>query len=102
MNFSGPMGGNFEDIQRRVSNYIRISQYISMHPFSVEEVQEAWDLFQTFSGQIHNACVSHTLSQSRDAMLTEQELLVGTIVAKSSQPRRRKDLMAKVCMILAA
>jgi RNA-dependent RNA polymerase len=98
MNYPGPTGGDFEAIQRGVSDYIRVSQYISMHPFTVDEVQEAWDLFNTFSAQVHNACVSHTLSQSRDAMLTEQELLIGTIVAKSNQPRRRKDLMAKVCV----
>ena len=29
-------------------------------------------------------------------MLTEEEAAVGTIVAKCSQPRRRKDLMSKL------
>jgi hypothetical protein len=29
-------------------------------------------------------------------MLTEEEAMVGTIVAKCSQPRKRRDLMAKL------
>jgi RNA-dependent RNA polymerase len=95
INDPGPTASDFDEIQIRVDQYVRASEYTSMEDFSVQEVQEAWDLFQTFTGQIHNACVSHTLSQSRDAMLTEQELIVGTIVAKSSQPRKRKDTMAK-------
>jgi RNA-dependent RNA polymerase len=98
LNDAHSVSSNFGDIQVRMQSYLRASDYISMDPATVEEVQEAWDLFQTFAGRLRDACVSHTLSQSRDAMLTEQEVLVGTIVAKSSQPRKRKDTMAKVCL----
>jgi RNA-dependent RNA polymerase len=97
INYAGPTSRDFEDIQTRLASHVRASGYISLHACTFVEVQDAWDLFNTFSGQIHNACVAHSLAQARDAMLMEQELLVGTIVAKSSQPRKRKDVMAKVC-----
>jgi RNA-dependent RNA polymerase len=96
LNELGPTRSDFDDIQLGVEDYIRRSGFISMDPITMDEAQEAWDLFQTFTSQIHNACISYTLSQSKDAMLTEQELVIGTIVAKSNQPRRRKDMMAKV------
>jgi RNA-dependent RNA polymerase len=95
----GPTQGDFDEIQLAVEDYIRRTNFISMDLVTMDETQEAWDLLQTFTGQIHSACVSYTLSQSRNAMLTEQELVIGTIVAKSNQPRRRKDMMAKACTI---
>jgi RNA-dependent RNA polymerase len=96
INSLDPLQSDFDPIQIEVERHVQSSGYMSPDPISMVEVQDAWDLFQSCVGQIHSACVAHTLSQSRNAMLTEQELLIGTIVAKSSQPRKRKDTMAKV------
>jgi len=41
-------------------------------------------------------CAAHTISYHRDAMLTEEEVAVGTIVAKTSQPRYRRDMISKL------
>jgi RNA-dependent RNA polymerase len=52
--------------------------------------------FDRFSSELFDICANHTLSNSKAAILTEEEAIMGTIVAKSSQPRRRKELMSKL------
>jgi hypothetical protein len=97
LNYTGPTANHFERIPMLVERYIRDELgYNPMAMATQNQVQAAWDLFQTYAGQAHGICSSHTLSQAKDAMLMEQEILIGTIVAKSSQARRRHDLMAKV------
>lgn len=73
----------------------RISEFID--PAAVDEfyLQHISELFDKYASQFGSVCSSNTASYSRDAMLTEEEVAVGTIVARSSQPRRRKDLMSK-------
>jgi RNA-dependent RNA polymerase len=39
---------------------------------------------------------AHAISYRRDAMLTEEEAAVGTIVARTSQPRHRRDMISKL------
>jgi RNA-dependent RNA polymerase len=109
---------SYDPIEVAVENHIRSSEYISLEPITREEVEQAQSLFQTHVNQTYSACAAHALVQTRTAMLTEQgrdmrkamvfamfnlatELLVGTIVAKSSQPRRRSDLMSKVRRLTA-
>ncbi|KAK7693714.1 hypothetical protein QCA50_003286 [Cerrena zonata] len=62
----------------------------------VDIIFELWDLLQQYTSQIQSICADHTLSHARNALLTEEEVTVGTIVAKSSQPRRRKEIMTKM------
>jgi hypothetical protein len=38
-------------------------------------------------------CVAHTLSHTRNALLSEGEAVIGTIIAKTSQVRKRADLI---------
>jgi RNA-dependent RNA polymerase len=53
-------------------------------------------IFDVYQKELLFICRSHTLSFKKGARLSEQEVLVGTIVAKTSQPRRRIDLMAQM------
>lgn len=53
-------------------------------------------LFHHYRSELQNICGTHSLSQKRSAMLSEEEAVVGTIVANTSQPRRRLDYIAKV------
>ncbi|KAI0348632.1 RdRP-domain-containing protein [Trametopsis cervina] len=73
-----------------------VAGFIQLGRFAEELVAEMWELFENYRSQLQTICVDHTLSNARDAMLTEEEAVVGTIVAKCSQPRKRKDLMSKM------
>jgi len=56
----------------------------------------AFALFERYTAELKTICASHTISYHRDAMLTEEEVAVGTIVAKTSQPRHRRDVISKL------
>lgn len=63
-------------------------------------VEEMWnytnDLFSRYSSELQMICAANTLSHARTAHLSEEEAIIGTIIQKSSQPRKRKDLMSKL------
>jgi len=73
----------------------RISEFIPTNP-DHETIQDVSHLFSRYTSELQTICMAHTLSYGRSAMLTEEEAVIGTIVAKSSQPRRRRDVMAKM------
>ncbi|KAJ8482744.1 hypothetical protein ONZ51_g5138 [Trametes cubensis] len=74
-----------------------VSGYISAQaPYDDAAVTNAWELFQAYASRLRAICADHTLSNSRTTMLSEEEAVIGTIVAKCSQPRKRKDLMARM------
>ncbi|CAA7266596.1 unnamed protein product [Cyclocybe aegerita] len=53
-------------------------------------------LFSRYTSDFHAICMSFTLSHSRTARLSEEEAIIGTIAQKTSQPRRRKDMMSQL------
>jgi hypothetical protein len=56
----------------------------------------ALQLFNRYASELWTICTTYTLSLSRSAALTEEEAMIGTIVAKCSQSRKRKDMMTKL------
>jgi len=52
------------------------------------------NLFDHFAAELEHICFSYTLSRKTTARLTEEEVFMGTIIAKSSQPRMRKDMIS--------
>ncbi|EIN05636.1 hypothetical protein PUNSTDRAFT_137130 [Punctularia strigosozonata HHB-11173 SS5] len=78
----------------------RISEFLDAD--AMDEIEDAeWDsigdLFERYTGELHNICAHNSLVQGRRwTSLTEEEVLVGTIVAKTSQPRKRKEVMGKM------
>ena len=56
----------------------------------------AFALFYRYTAELKTICASYTISYRRDAMLTEEEAVVGTIVARTSQPRHRQDMISKL------
>lgn len=74
----------------------RVSQFIDTQDIIDQEVEYVSELFCRYTSELRTICASHTLSSARAAMLTEEEAMVGTIVAKCSQPRKRKDLMSRL------
>ncbi|KAI0690041.1 RdRP-domain-containing protein [Cytidiella melzeri] len=83
------------DIIRAVRQ--KVSQYISWDPSeSMTLIREIWAVFQEFACDLRIVCASHTISPGRSATLTEEEALVGTIVAKCSVRGKRKEQIAKL------
>ncbi|KAJ3488452.1 hypothetical protein NLI96_g2800 [Meripilus lineatus] len=58
-----------------------------------ETISEVWDIFERYTSELYFLCSNNTLGTHKDAMLTEEEAIVGTIVAKSSQPKMREGKM---------
>jgi RNA-dependent RNA polymerase len=52
---------------------------------------EAVGLYDRFLREMRCVCMTHTLLDSPDVQLTEEEVVLGVILAKSTQPRLRKD-----------
>lgn len=79
-----------EALRQHVSKFIRVDR--------LEEplIAEIWDLAESYRMQLQGICADHSLSPSTHTILTEEEAVVGTIVAKCTQPRRRKDIMSKM------
>ncbi|KAF5337043.1 hypothetical protein D9611_003329 [Ephemerocybe angulata] len=57
---------------------------------------EAEKLFARYVTDLQGICITKTLSSARNASLTEEEAIIGTIVQKTSQPRRRKDMISRL------
>lgn len=80
-------------LQRRVAGFIEIGE----HEESL--VADIFDIFESYASQLQLICIDHTISptsRSATAMLTEEEAVIGTIVAKCTQPRMRRDTMSKL------
>jgi len=54
------------------------------------------NLFDHFAAELEHICFSYTLSRRAGARLNEEEVFMGTIVAKSSQPRMRRDMISSM------
>lgn len=74
----------------------RVASFIALGRHEEDIIAEIWELFRNYVSQLQSICADLTLSHQRNAMLTEEEAIVGTIVAKCSQPRHRKDNMSKM------
>jgi len=55
------------------------------------ENEEAKGLYDCFLREMRYVCMTHTLLDLPDVQLTEEEVVLGVILAKSTQPRLRKD-----------
>ncbi|KAG5353249.1 hypothetical protein C0989_008984 [Termitomyces sp. Mn162] len=76
-------------VQDRINEYIDTSQQ-----FPAETVEQVKGLFHTYISGLTSICTTYSLSYHRP--LTEEEAVVGTIVQKTSQPRLRTDMIAKL------
>ncbi|KAF7980169.1 hypothetical protein HWV62_39639 [Athelia sp. TMB] len=53
-------------------------------------------LFQAYVDELSYICLTHSLTTTNEVRLTEEEVVVGTILAKCSQRRWRKDKMHRM------
>lgn len=87
---------NKEEDVVRMAVEDRVQFFIDTRPLDEDAINYASQLFNRYASELRTICTTHTLTYSRSSMLTEEEAMIGTIVAKCSQPRKRKDLMAKL------
>ena len=59
-------------------------------------LQYVLQLFKTYRDELIHICQTYILSSRRSEMLTEEEVVVGTIIAKASLPRKRTDLIVSM------
>jgi len=78
-----------------IAVYDRIGDFINVD-VDADDRERAIALFDRYTTELRTICAAHTISYRRDAMLTEEEAAVGTIVAKTSQPRHRRDMISKL------
>ena len=83
------------DDQVDVAVYDRITEFID-GDVDPDHRAFAFGLFDRYTAELKGICAAHTISCRRDAMLTEEEAAVGTIVANTSQPRFRLNMMSKL------
>ncbi|KAL6305270.1 RdRP-domain-containing protein [Sparassis latifolia] len=64
-----------------------------LHRFHNEDkdVADIFDLFHKYRDELRYICMTHALSDAPEVRLTEEEIVVGTILAKCSQHRWRQD-----------
>jgi RNA-dependent RNA polymerase len=76
----------------------RISEYLEMDDTEDDTMlASVGDLFEKYTSELRYICATHSLAQRRKGVpLTEEEVMVGTIVAQTSQPRKRKEVMGKM------
>jgi len=73
----------------------RVSGFVSTDPHS-KDVELAIDSLGRYSMELQGICACNAIQRHKTAMLSEEEAVVGTIVAKCSQRRRRRDAMAQL------
>ena len=84
-----------DDDEVDVAVFDRITQFIDGE-VEPDYRTHAFTIFDRYTAELKTICAAYTISYNRDAMLTEEEAVVGTIVAKTSQPRFRLNTMSKL------
>lgn len=73
----------------------KVSEFIPLWENTTPQIHDARGFFLEFSNQFRTICATFSHS-SRSPLLTEEEAIVGTIVAKTTAPRKRKDLTSQL------
>ena len=85
--------GQGDPLESAVDN--RVADFISVEPDS-HNVKLAIESLDRYSMELQAICVGNALHRHKAAMLSEEEAVVGTIVSKCSQRRRRKENIAQL------
>jgi RNA-dependent RNA polymerase len=77
-------------ISRTIAPFILQTLNIADEAFGAENTKTE-ELYARFVVEMRYVCMTHTLLDTPDVRLTEEEVVLGTILAKSTQPRLRSD-----------
>lgn len=81
----------FDAVEYRVQDFID-----TYGPWETDDTALINQLFERYTSELQGICAANTLSHARSALLSEEEAVIGTIMQKSSQPRKRKDMMSSL------
>lgn len=73
-----------------------VAPVIPIHGHDDALITEMWTLYARYTSELRTVCMDYALSRARGAMLSEEEVVIGTIVAKTPQPRWRTDQMTRM------
>ena len=73
-----------------VEPHLGSATFVEHHPLSLLRI------YQRYVDELRYICATHTLSNSHGVRLIEAEIVVGTILAKCSQTRWRKERMYRM------
>jgi len=85
-----PNSAVFDLVERHVRRFLDTAG-----PWEVSDFENVSRLFKRFSSELTSIAANYSLSH-KSVMLTEEEVIAGTIIQKTSQPRTRKEYMTKV------
>jgi RNA-dependent RNA polymerase len=74
----------------------RVAKFIPVDDPDSESVKLAIESLDRYSHELQGICACNAIQSRKDATLSEEEAVVGTIVAKCSQRRRRKDAISQL------
>ena len=73
-----------------------VRRYLPSCTLDERLVTSIWHIFTAYASRLRGICAAHAVSASRSCMLSEEEVVVGTISAKCAQVRKRTDMTAKM------
>ncbi|TFY61265.1 hypothetical protein EVJ58_g4622 [Rhodofomes roseus] len=73
-----------------------VQKYLGRPNLTETLVTKTWNIFAAYASSLRGICASNAVSASRSSMLSEEEVVIGTIAAKCAQTRKRTDMIAKV------
>ena len=74
----------------------RVSELLQIQDSNLVMVQYIKQIFERYVLELQTICVANALSHKRSVPLTEEEAMVGTIVQKTSQQRKRKHMISRL------
>lgn len=74
----------------------RVAKFIPIDDPDSESVKLVIESLDRYSMDLQGICACNTIQRHEGAALTEEEAVVGTIFAKCSQRRKRKDAMSQL------
>ncbi|KAG9100576.1 hypothetical protein FRC06_003955 [Ceratobasidium sp. 370] len=79
-----------------VSNYLRgaLQKYIHVDAVPQQHFEEAVELLEEYIGELTRICNTYALTSR--SVLSEEEVVAGTILERTSQRRRRQDMISEM------
>jgi hypothetical protein len=90
-NLTNARGSIFSVVEKRVEEHIGTE---AAHDVDKEQIGFIARLYQCYAAELRAICTSNMIA--RTSPLSEAEAVIGTVAQKTSQPRKRKQLISKV------
>jgi len=78
-----------------IAVYGRVTDFIGVD-VDPDHCAHAFNLLERYTAELKTICASYAISCCRDAILTEEEVVIGTIVARTSRPRYWCNMISKL------